>query len=102
MLHDSPAKRHARRFQLMIGFISLSMFIVFPVAIVTRELGLTLSPLLLVPYFSIVFVGFFWVNSIKCPSCGTLLCSADLILQSQPIKSHCPSCGRSSTAPYEP
>ena len=102
MLKETPASRHAKRSQIVMGAIAFVMFIGFPVGVVFETMGNEIPVAIFLIYFFGAIIGFVWMNWVKCPDCGALITKLYTVFSPTSVKTECTNCGRSTSAPYEP
>lgn len=101
MLKESPASRHAKRSQIVMGGIAFAMFIVLPIWMLIEAMGHEIPAAVFLVYFFGVVISFVWMNWVKCPNCGALVTKLYTIFSPTSVQSECTSCGRSTSVPYE-
>jgi len=102
MLKETPASRHAKRAQIVMGVVAFAMFIGFPVWIVFEAMGYEVPVTIFLIYFFGSMIGLVWMNWVKCPDCGKLITKLFTVFSPTSVKTECTNCGRSTSAPYEP
>ena len=100
MLKETPASRHAKRSQIVMGAIAFAMFIGFPAWIVFEAMGNEVPVAIFLIYIFGSVVGVVWMNWVKCPDCGELITKLYTVFSPTSVKSECAKCGRSTSTPY--
>ena len=101
MRRDSPASRHAKRSQIVMGAIAMAMFAGLPMWILIETMEHDIPAAFFLVYFFGAVVGFVWMNWVTCPKCGALITKLYTVMSPSSVKSECARCGRSTSIPYE-
>ena len=101
MLKETPASRHAKRSQIVVGSIAFAMFIGFPAGVVFEAMGNEMPVAIFLIYIFGAMLGFVWMNWVKCPDCGARITKLYTVFSPTSVKTECANCGRSTSAPYE-
>ncbi len=101
MLKETPASRHAKRSQIVMGVIAIAMFIGFPLWMVFEAMGNEVPVAIFLIYIFGAVIGFVWIIWVKCPDCGTLITKLYTVFSPTSVRIECANCGRSTSAPYE-
>lgn len=102
MLKETPASRHAKRSQIILGGIAFVMSIGFPVWFVFEAMGHEVPAIIFLFFFFGSIIGAVWMHWVKCPDCGALITKMVTLFSPTSVKTECTNCGRSTSAPYEP
>jgi predicted RNA-binding Zn-ribbon protein involved in translation (DUF1610 family) len=101
MLKETPASRHAKRSQIVMGAFAVAMFIGFPIWFVLEATGHEVPVIVFLIFFIASMIGSVWAHHVKCPDCGALITQLRTLLSPTTVKTECANCGRSTSAPYE-